>query len=228
MKMRIKILHGVLLAVLVSSSALANETTLTIQADMADVLSVQLERTTDSVIVSGDDIDSSSTFSTNEVMNFASVNPLGLDAGSLVNRSITGTNSTTGLLNSMVIDTSKKLYKANGTGTPLPTSTNNGALYFVQNALQVRSLRTGGGTTLIDVSNVGAFSAVIENQATYNFANNTTVGANAFLDKVGTLRSGGLATLNNNTPLALDFGIHVPFNQPAGNAQTTMITFTGT
>jgi hypothetical protein len=227
-----KRMNKVLLALAVSTMTvlpvLANSTDVTIQADVEDVLSVQLERVTDSVTVSGDDIDPTSSFAGNEVLNFGAVNPLALNSGAIINRALTATNGTTGTVKAMVIDTAGKVYKADGTGSALPKATNDGAVYFVENSLQVRALRTGGANTLIDVSNTGAFKALVDVDTAYNFADGQTINGVSFLDKVGTIRAGGLSTIANNTPLPVDLGISVPFSQPVGNSQTTVITFTGT
>jgi hypothetical protein len=223
-----RVLLAVSLAAVTVLPVLANSTDVTIQADVEDVLSVQLERVSDSITVSGDDIDSSSTYAGNEVLNFGAVNPLALNSGAIVNRALTATNGTTGTVKAMVIDNTGKLYTANGTGSALPKASNDGALYFTENTLQVRALRTGGAVTLIDVSNTGAFRAMVDTESTYSFIDGQPVNAASFLDKVGTIRAGGLATIPNNTPLPVDLGIHIPFSQPIGAAQNTVITFTGT
>jgi hypothetical protein len=222
-----KIYLGGLAAIITVMPVFANSTDIGIQADVEELVSLQLERTDTNAVVSDDLSSISPVVASNEVLNFGGVNPLALSSGSIVSRNLTSANGTVGTIKAMVIDTAGKIYKADGSGSPLPKATNDGAIYFVENSLQLRVVRAGATPTAISVSNTGSFRVLVEDASTYNFADGSTINTISFLDKVGTTRAGGLTTVDNNVPFPLDLGIHVPFSQIGGNAQTTVITFTG-
>jgi hypothetical protein len=224
------------------SPALANITDISVKATLQDIMSLQIETQQGGQIVSSDDVDPSGSFLVNEVLDFGLVNPKGLEttAGAghnlAVNRQGASNNATVFNVQSMVIDSSNFLYDPVETAShPLPhqTGLNYGALYFSENAVQLRSLRTGAGNMDVDIYNYGDFDAVVTKPTnfTYKAVNFTDKIASRDLDVTTPdidYSVSGL-TLQNDTPQPIALGIIVPFsmNSSGGTNKNTLITFKG-
>lgn len=229
-----KILLGFLLSVSAIMPSMANGTNVTLGSQVQDVISLMLERTSDGKMVSQDDLDG--TLVSNEVIDFGQVNALGIDTSipsHILSRTVTGTNLTSGTLKARVIDTTGKLYDANGAGTALPKATNDGAVYYLEGALQLRVLRSGGSATVpvntdIKVSQAtGGKLAAIASLGTQSFADGQSLPATSIIDfatpPLNTLKIG----LAHNTPLPITVGVKVPFSKVPELGLTTKIIFTG-
>lgn len=242
---------GVLMTLLSVLPALANSSDITINGTYQDVLSVQLERTSDDFIVSKDNVDPNSTITGNATLNFGNVNPLGLDLStdSYVNTAVTGTNNVTGTVKAFVIDSTDKLYDSLeqlGTASRklpkgvLGTPNNKGALYYIEDAVQLRILRGGGaGTppelTAVDFRSTG--TALVQSFAKLSTGVTTDVATlqtggtsltpNLALNGDATLKSLGTG-LTYDAPYKLDIGMTVPYSLPKNSTTvSTVITFIG-
>lgn len=215
-----KVLLGTLLASgLALPSALANQTSVTINANVQSFVILRLE-TASGALVSDDDLDRLPTSpAADEVLNFGDVDQLGTSPGSLS----AANGPASGPLN-------RHMYvggqiKPQGT---LPVNpTNDGALYHVDGGYQLRALRNDGGTDIdvdVDVSGPTALNAVVALSGANSYATGSS------LDGLRTADA-SLSDLADdmplNTPQPLDLGVFVPLSQPAGQT-STVITFTGT
>ncbi|MFN8578622.1 MAG: hypothetical protein U0354_17480 [Candidatus Sericytochromatia bacterium] len=226
----LKLLTGLALVSAITLPSLANDTDVTITAEVEDIVSIVAERTSDNQIVSQDNLDGGS-LSSNEVIDFGKVNALGVETSlssttHVVNRAVTGTNGTSGTLISKVIDTSNQLYDTNAAS--LPTTSNDGAIYMLEDALQLRVLRTGGGTSDITMSQLtgGDFTAIVA-PSSQAFTSGTSLGSGLFIDNVSPPTAAPLTYgLTNNTAFPIDIGIKVPFTKAAGTGYSTKIIFT--
>jgi hypothetical protein len=225
------------------SPALANITDITIQAELEEVASLQIESISCNRIVSVDNIDPSATTlnGRNEVLNFGLVNPLGLETGGLgngnnlaVNRAGASENCTDFTVQSMVVDNAYKLYNpVENASNPLPhNNTNIGALYFTKNAVQLRSLRTGGNVMDVDIYNEGSFDALVaKTGGAFSYGDDVSAeiaakGPNPSSPDIPFGTSG--LTLQNDVAQPVDLGIIVPYSMSfSSGPQTTIITFKG-
>ena len=227
-----KLFLGLVLSVIVSIPALANQTDITLSGTLEDVVSLQIEVSTDGKIVSKDDMDSSSNIAANETLNFGNVNPLGLDTSTnlaVINRAGTSTNGTAFIVNSMVLSTTNVLFAPLESSVLLPKGNNKGAVYFTEGAIQLRSLRTGGGNMVVDAFNVGDFEAVVGTSALTFTA--TTNLSTSILDAAADGNTPDLndfVTLTNDISQPLDVGIVVPYTLKGLGAKNTVVEFRGT
>ena len=227
-----KVLLASTFALMAIVPAMANNTTLGFNATVDSVISLQLEKI-DGTIVSGDDLDPGSFTGANEVLSFGTVTPLGTGTAA----ALTATRGTTGTIQSFVIDNARKLYTptsvaANG----LPKGNNNGAIYIVSGALQLRALRntdgggtpTGAGTTSIDVDNTSSSNIpVLVAPGTQTFAAGTTLDASTLILAPSATFTPFASAVAHDTALPITVGIHVPFTTTPG-AKTATLTFRAT
>jgi hypothetical protein len=207
---------------LAAPAALANITSLTIDAEVAEIVSLEIE-TAGNIVVSGDDIDpSSSAPATNEVLDFGMVDPLGINLDTLA-----AANTASGTLarRLLISDTFQNADTYNGA----PPATTDGALYYVSGGYQLRAFRNDGTASMdVDVAVTGA--TALDALVDLNTANAYTVGdtiAGTSLRAAGAGPSSLITAMPLNTPELIDLGVFVPMTQAAG-ATSTVITFTGT
>lgn len=214
---------------------MANNTTLGFNATVTSVISIQLERVSDGVIVSGDDVTPGAFTPANDVLSFGTVSPLGMGTAAALTSS-RGAAGTTGTINAFVIDTTKKLYTpSSNTALGLPKGNNNGAIYTLSGALQLRALRnssgapiTGAGPTDIDVDNSSASTmSVIVAPSTVSFTAGSTLPASALILAPSPSFTPFTTALPNDTAFGITVGIHVPFTTIPG-AKTATLTFRAT
>jgi hypothetical protein len=236
-----KISLGIAVIIASISPAFANITNITINAELEEIASLQIESVNCGNVVSVDNVDASSTLQQNEILNFGLVNPLGLETGTngaahAVSRPETGINCTTFTLESMVIDTNYLLHNpVEDASHPLPKgSTNLGALYFTRGAVQLRSLRTEALDMNVDVYNEGDFDALVAISGGSFGQNSSFQPGTKIADRgpdtvVADLpyTTTGL-TLENDKPQPIDLGIVVPYTMSLNSPnKTTVITFKG-
>lgn len=207
---------------LATPAALANITSLTIDAEVAEIVALEIE-TSGNVVVSGDDLDpSSSAPATNEVLDFGTVDPLGINLDTLA-----AANTASGTLARRLLigNTFQDADTYNGA----PPANTDGALYYVDAGYQLRAFRNDGTASMnVDVAVTGAsaLNALVD----LSSANAYTVGdtiAGTSLRTAGAGNSSLVTAMPLNTPELIDLGVFVPMTQASG-ATSTVITFTGT
>lgn len=204
-------------------AALANVTSITIEAEVEEFVVLQIE-TAAGVIVSGDDLDPSpGSPATPEILDFGTVNPFGsvLSTLTAANGPASGTLARRLLIGNTFEDAD------NYTGAPAANT--DGAVYYVNGGYQLRALRNDGELDMdvdVDVTGATALDALVDLDANNDFTVSSTVGANSIRPSDGsvTALTTGMAL---NTGVPIDLGIFVPISQPAGPT-STVITFTGT
>lgn len=198
-------------------SALANSTSVTINANVQSFVVLRLE-TASGTLVSDDDLDRlPSSPAADEVLDFGNIDQLGSSAGSLsaTNAAASGT-----LTRHMYVGS-----QVQPVGT-LPVAANDGAVYHVDAGYQLRALRNDGASDIdvdVDVTGATALNALV-----------ATTGSNTYTSGTGLtgLRTAGAAAsdliddMPLNTAQPLDLGVLVPLSQTAGTT-STVITFTG-
>jgi hypothetical protein len=229
-----KSLLFILLSSAVTLPVFANSTDITLNGTYQDVVSLSLERTSDDFIVSNDNLDPVSNISGNEVLTLGNVNVLGLDTttDTAVNRAITSVNGTIGNVQSKVIDLTDKLYdpieQLGVSAKKLPKGNNKGALYYVEDAVQLRVLRGGGAATTPELSDIdfeatgtaGVQAFVKTSTASNSVVDGDDVTNNLVLN--GATSTSLLTGLSNDTAQKLDIGLTVPYTLP--NTTTTVST----
>jgi hypothetical protein len=206
--------------------ALANSTQITMTATASDFLVVQVERASDSKVVSGDDFQPGATDpAANEILTFGNIDARGLSVGNLTS---TNNLAPTAPLTRVVLDANRNVFDV--TGPPAKVA---GALYFIKNGYQVRTIRSPGPTgelvTDVDVYNDGTIKTFVDLSTVNTLTSGSTVSA-ASIRAAGS----GVSSQNqlkagvaNNTPFPIDIGLYVD-NATTSGAKTSTITFTGT
>lgn len=224
--------NKIFLSVIASLSAIlptfANSTQITMTAIADDFLVVQLERASDSKVVSGDDYQKNSNDpAAYEILGFGNIDARGVSAGNLTsaNSTLPGTG-----LSRVILDSSRKVYSVTN-----PPSTVAGALYYLKGGYQIRTVRSPGNsgemTTDVDVYSNGDMDidTFVDLSATNALTAGTTVNAGSLRAAnsgvaAKTVLKGGVV---NNTPFLIDLGVYVK-NTTSTGAHTTTLTFTGT
>ncbi|MFN8577625.1 MAG: hypothetical protein U0354_12285 [Candidatus Sericytochromatia bacterium] len=99
---------------------------------------------------------------------------------------------------------------------------------MLEDALQLRVLRTGGGTADITMSQLtgGDFTAIVA-PSSQAFTSGTSLSSGLFIDNINPPTAAPLTSgLANNTKFPIDIGIKVPFTKAAGTGYSTKIIFT--
>jgi len=214
-------LAAALVTGLVVPAALANVTSVTLEAEVEEFVVLQLE-TIANVIVSGDDLDPvAGSPASNEILDFGSIDPLGNNLGTLTaaNGPASGT-----LARRLLID---NVFRDADTYSGSPPANTDGAVYYIDGGYQLRGLRNDGETTMdvqVDVSGGTALTALVDLTANNDFTDGATIAANA-LRTVGGAPTVLVADMPLNTPEIIDLGLFVPVSEPAGS-KSTVITFT--
>ena len=211
---------------------MANNTTLGFNATVDSVISLQLERVSDGVIVSGDDTDPGSFTGANDVISFGTVSPLGIGTASALSSSRGALGTTGGTLQSFVIDTTKKLYTpGSNVATGLPKGNNDGAIYILTGALQLRALRnenTAAGPSNIDVdNNMSSTIPIIIAPSSVTFTAGSTLPASALILNPSPTFTPLTTSLANDAAFGFSIGICVPFTTTPGVKNATL-TFRAT
>jgi len=222
-----KIILSTSLGLMVVLPAMANSTKMSLSAAVQDVLVVQIERISDEKVVSKDDFQSGPTDpASDEILTFGVVDARGVSAGTLAS---TNNSLPTPSLQRVVLDSSRNVYDVSS-----PPNFIAGALYYIKNGYQIRTVRTPGPTgevvTDVDVYNEGDIATFVALTGT----NPLTQGGPAVTATSLRAAGSGAAAFNslktsvaNNAPFAIDLGIYVP-NATTVGAHTTTVTFTGT
>ncbi|MBC7474137.1 MAG: hypothetical protein H7263_07570, partial [Candidatus Sericytochromatia bacterium] len=138
-----------------------------------------------------------------------------------------------------VIDTTRTLYTPSSNVTPtattgLPKGNNDGAIYVITGALQLRALRNtngvpvGAGTSDIDVDNSASSTIpVIVAPAAQVFTAGTTLPASTLLLAPSATFTPLTTALPHDTAYPITIGIKVPFTLVPG-AKTATLTFRAT
>ncbi|MBC7474114.1 MAG: hypothetical protein H7263_07455 [Candidatus Sericytochromatia bacterium] len=190
------------------------------------IISIQLERISDGVVVSGDDTNPGSFTGMNDILSFGTVSPLGTGTSSVLNSS-RGGFGTIGTIQSFVIDTNRSLYQPMGN---LPKGNNDGAIYTISGALQIRVMKSIGGVSSpsdIDVKNdnFGNIPLIVAPD-TVTFNVGSVIPNNSILNP--SLSFIPLKTsLPDNGTLPITIGIKVPFTLVPG-AKMANLTFRAT
>jgi len=203
-------------------AALANVTSITIEAQVEDFVVLQIE-TAAGDIVSGDDLDPTvGSPPTPEVLDFGFVDPLGQYVGTLVatNSPASGTLARRLLINDTFEDPD--------TYSGAPPANDEGAVYYVSGGYQLRGLRNDGQPDMdvdIEVTGATALDAFVDLTGANSFTPGSSIAANS-LRQAG----GGFSALTSgmalNTGVPIDLGVFVTVGQAQGNT-STVITFTG-
>jgi hypothetical protein len=203
------------------SAALANETQITIDANVQDFQGLYIETTND-LVVSDDTVDEriGGIMST---LDFGDVDAFGVSGGSVSSADHT-----------VPVATVSKALLVGGVIQPLNYNTTalaptDGALYYIDSQTTGYQLRYLTNTTedldinveVQDGAN-DALSALVELSANEDY----TAGTSTPNIVIPNAPDVPLGTLVNDTPQNLDLGVFVPRNQPAGQT-STVIVFTG-
>lgn len=212
-----------LAALLLMPAALANVTSITIEAQVEDFVALQIE-TIAGDIVSGDDLDPlPNSPATPEVLDFGFVDPMGQYVGSIAatNGPASGTLARRLLINDTFEDAD--------TYTGTPPANDEGALYYVSGGYQLRGLRNDGQPNMdvdVEVTGATALDALVDLQGANSYTPGSGIAANSLR-----VAGNGISALTTGMPLntgvAIDLGVLVTVGQPQGPTATT-ITFTGT
>jgi hypothetical protein len=231
-----KVLLASSLALACLTPAFANQTTVQINADIEEVLILQLEET-GGTIVSGDEFELTPgfTFTNNEVFEFGTVDPYGVSAGAF--NPINNVNPTGTFDHQLFVGAN---FEDETTYDLTGMSATDGAVYYVQGGYQLRALRTGALPMDVDAdvdlgSEMDALIAPTVGGNTFA-AGDPIVGRRCLPDNsTGCYVApapgvANLFTLQHNVPQGIDIGVFVPINIDisTSTAKTTSVTFWGT
>lgn len=220
-----KLICSTLFALCISSlPTLADSTNISLSGNVQDFLIVQLERTDNNTIVSPDDFQPFPTDPSGpESVGFGNVDALGVNPGT-----ITATNSTPPSVQRVVLDANRNVYAVNN-----PPTMVKGALYYVKQGYQIRTLRSPGPlgeiTTDVDVYNDGDLKTFVD----LSTENSLSLGSQISATSIRDAGSGAASmtriksSVANNDPFAIDIGLVIENNTLAG-VKSSVITFTGT
>lgn len=217
-----KLLLSSIAIAVAAPAALANVTSMTINAEVEEFVVLQIE-TNGGTIVSGDDLDPvAGSPAANEILDFGTVDSFCNSAGTLTatNGPASGTLGCSLLVGTTIEDA------ATYTG---PMTNADGALYHINNGYQLRALRNDGTPDMdvdVEITGATALDAVFDLDAANDFSDGSTIGTATRRTAGGgnTPLTTGMAL---NTPIPVDLGVFVPVSQAAG-ATSTVITLTGT
>lgn len=224
--MKNKIFLSSIISLFAILPSFANSTQVTLNAVADDFLVVQLERKSDNTVVSGDDFQKNANDpAAYEVLGFGNIDARGVSAGTLAsaNSSLPGSG-----LNRVLLDSSRNVYSVSN-----PPSSVVGALYYIKDGYQIRTIRSPGPsgelTTDVDVYNDGDIDTFVDLSSSNTLSAGSTVLSTS-------LRAAGIGvasksllkgSVTNNSPFSIDLGIYVK-NTTSTGAHTTTLTFTGT
>jgi hypothetical protein len=146
-----KVLLASSLALACLTPALASNTTITITAEIEEVLVLQIENTNNE-IASGDDLDPQpGSPVADDIIDFDVVDPYAINAGSF--SSANNINHTGTFDKQLYSDVNgpTQFYDEGTTSNTIAGSDADGAVYFIQDGYQLRALRTGALPTEVDV-----------------------------------------------------------------------------
>lgn len=213
-----KILASIVLASLAALPAFANTTQLTLNATVADFLTVQLVKTTGNAVVSHDNTSGGSY----ESLDFGTIDARGLGAGTLTSTSTLSDGTTP--LKRIVLDASNTIYAVTA-----PPAAVAGAVYYVE-GYSVLTNKSGNGTTnLVAKQTTGSadVNAIIGTDTGLPMTATTTFPATSIRSAAEVTTLTLDAARANNTPLAIKAGLLIKNTTTAG-AKSAVIEFTGT
>lgn len=205
------------------SAALANETQISITADVQEFIALQIEKPS-GVVVSDDDLDpviGTTGSPVHAVLDFGDVDAFGNLAGTFSGSS----GSASGTL--------ERILLVGGNVQPLtynggPLAAGDGALYYVAEGYQLHAYTNGAEpdlTVTVDVTGTNALDALVDFSGDTQYTTaGSPVGVNSIMAAGSTLNA--LGTLTMGTPQLIDLGVHVSLDTTPG-VKTTDIIFTG-
>jgi hypothetical protein len=205
------------------SAALANETQISITADVQEFIALQIEKPS-GVVVSDDDMDpviGTTGSPVHAVLDFGDVDAFGNLPGNFdgTNGSASGTLERTLLVGGNV---QPLTYNAG------PLAAGDGALYYVSEGYQLHAYTNGAETDLdvtVDVAGANALDALVDFSGDTQYTSaGSPVGTGSILTAGSSLNA--LGTLTMGTPQLIDLGVHVTLDTTPG-VKTTDIIFTG-
>jgi hypothetical protein len=237
LKMKSKLIKGFLgsaLALAFALPSMATLTTITINAEVQDVVRLIIEKaggdgsTTAADIVSDDTPDASPSFTygADEVLEFGIVDPYGISEGGTGTGGYVATNAgaQTGLDKQLLVGSTIQDEATYNTSTLAAT---DGAIYFTEGDFQLRAFRSTLGTVAVTVAaddgtNV-ALDAIVAPAASNDFSATSTLNGRITANAAPVSYN---PTMANNVPDVFDVGVVVPLNTTTGLKQT-VITFRG-
>jgi hypothetical protein len=235
-----KVLLASSLALACLTPALASNTTITIDANIEEVVVLQVETADgNDTIVSPDDLDPQpGSPGADDVLDFGTVDPYAINNdGSTSNNGIDP-----GVAPEKQLYVGNTVYDEGGNSTSVASSDVEGALYFIQGGYQVRALRSGQLDTEVDVGVDGTtpLPALVALNGTNDYSDGMTISGRvdpditdpadpnyAYGDPTYSYAYTPFTTLQHNVPKTIDVGIYVPVSHAPGSTSTT-ITFYGT
>jgi len=194
--------------------AFANSVQITITATVKAYNILRIEESYSYNIMSKDTNDPMevSNPEANEILDFGELDALGSNNGSF-----TTANGTTGTIIKKFINTDNVIVSNQPQGAE-----KNGTIYYVNDALVLRLLKSDNSTGNITVTNSGNLTVIVGEDMDQWVDGVSKITNYKIAPNTSSLSYGSMM---NNTVKSIDIGIYIPLNQVAGSSNS-IITFT--